>query len=103
MKFRAVSPLYLLGRYKYPITLAVGVVIVGAVDENSVLQRIEYERQASGLREEIRRYNAESEAATRQLRELERDPSKIERVARERYFMKADDEDIFVLSEETQD
>ena len=36
------------------------------------------------------------------LRELETNPKAIEKIARERYFMKADDEDIFVLSDDQQ-
>ena len=35
-----------------------------------------------------------------QLKELKTDPKAIARVARERYFMKADNEDIFVLSDD---
>ena len=31
---------------------------------------------------------------------LESNPKAIEKIARERYFMKADDEDIFVLSDD---
>jgi cell division protein FtsB len=33
---------------------------------------------------------------------LKRDPKAIEKIARERYFMKADGEDIFVLSDDNQ-
>ena len=36
----------------------------------------------------------------KRIRDLERNQKAIEKVARERYFMKTDDEDIFVLSEE---
>ena len=35
-----------------------------------------------------------------QIRKLDSDPKAIEKIARERYFMKADDEDIFVLSDD---
>ena len=34
------------------------------------------------------------------IRELDKDPKAMEKIARERYFMKADDEDIFVLSDD---
>jgi putative septum formation initiator-related protein len=33
---------------------------------------------------------------------LKRDPKAVARIARERYFMKADNEDIFVLSDDEQ-
>ena len=38
-----------------------------------------------------------------QIKELDRNPKAIEKIARERYFMKADDEDIFVLSDDDRD
>ena len=34
------------------------------------------------------------------LSEIDRNPAAIEKIARERYFMKADDEDVFVLSDD---
>ena len=37
------------------------------------------------------------------LRRLETDPKAIVEIARERYFMKADDEDIFVLRDDSQE
>ena len=36
------------------------------------------------------------------LKELNTNPDAIAKIARERYFMKADDEDIFVLSDDEQ-
>ena len=36
----------------------------------------------------------------RQIRELNHNPKAMERIARERYFMKHEDEDIFVLSDD---
>ena len=78
---------------KYWIVMFIGVLIVGFVDENSFLKRIDYEFQIRDLKSQIEDYS-------RQLRELNRNPKAIEKIARERYFMKADDEDIFVLSDD---
>lgn len=91
-----------LDHYKYLIVIVVGVVVVGFVDENSFMRRIQYELQISDLKAEIKKYNDRNEADMRQLRELKRDPKAIQKIARERYFMKADDEDIFVLSDDIQ-
>lgn len=88
----------LLSRYKYLITIVVGVALVGFIDENSFLRRIQYDLQISQLKDEIRKYNDRNEAATKELRSIRHDPKAIEKIARERYFMKADDEDIYVLS-----
>ena len=50
------------------------------------------------LRSEIKKYTARYQADTKLLREMRVDPKAYQKIARENYFMKADDEDIFVLS-----
>lgn len=90
----------LLGHYKYAIAIILGLVFVGFVDENSIMHTMQLKMEISDLRAEIDRYKAKNEAETRLLHELQRDGRGYERIARERYFMKADDEDIFVLSDD---
>ena len=53
--------------------------------------------------EEKARFNAAYERDKAKIRELDRNPKAMEKIARERYFMKTDDEDIFVLREENED
>ena len=89
-----------LSHNKYWIVMFIGVLIVGFVDENSFLKRIDYEFQIRDLKSQIEDYNQRYETDSRQLRELNRNPKAIEKIARARYFMKADDEDIFVLSDD---
>ncbi|WP_230204682.1 MULTISPECIES: FtsB family cell division protein [Prevotellaceae] len=88
----------MLCHYKYIIVSVIGILIVGVVDDNSFRKFIELELQIDDLKSEIKKYNSQNEADTKQLRELKRNPKAIEKIARERYFMKADDEDIYVLS-----
>ena len=57
-------------------------------------------QKISELESEIARYRHRYEQDQAQLRRLDTDPKAIEKIARERYFMKADDEDIFVLSDD---
>jgi cell division protein FtsB len=52
------------------------------------------------LKEQIEEFDKEQQRNKAQLHELRRDPATIRKIARERYFMKTDDEDIFVLSDE---
>ncbi len=87
----------IIAHYKYLITIVLGTILVGFVDDNSFLQRIKYDMRISELKEEIDKYNKQTEVANEELRELAHNPRAIEKIARERYFMKADDEDIFVL------
>ena len=79
------NPIYaFLSHNKYWLVLIVGVLIVGFFDENSFVQRIKYDMEISELEAQIDKCN----------------PKAITKIARERYFMKADDEDIFVLSDD---
>lgn len=89
-----------LDHYKYLIVIVVGVAIISFVDENSFMRIFQYKMEISDLKSEIKKYNETNENDIRQLKELKRNPKAIQKIARERYFMKADDEDIFVLSDD---
>lgn len=90
----------LISHYKYAITIIIGVLLVGFVDENSFLHRLQLEMQISDLEEEIAKYNAQNESDLTKLKEMRKGTKAFEKIARERYFMKADDEDIYVLSDD---
>ncbi len=85
---------------KYIVVTVVGVAIVGFIDENSVWNHIRNRQKIETLQDEITHYRNRYEHDKAQLRRLDNDPKAIEQIARERYFMKMDDEDIFVLSDE---
>jgi len=87
---------------KYIIVTVLAVVVVGFVDENSVWSHVKNKQHIRELQEEIDNYNAEHRQNMEQIKMLEKDPKAIRKIARERYFMKADDEDIFVLSDDEQ-
>lgn len=90
-------------RHKYLITLAVFAVIIGFVDENSVVRRLGYAREEMRLRDEIEKYRKEYEESTERLNELLLDSGAIERIAREKYLMKKPNEDIFVFEEDLEE
>ena len=85
---------------KYVVVCVAGVLIVGFLDENSMWSHMKNRQRIEELTEEKARYNAVFERDKAQIRELERDPKAMEKIARERYFMKADNEDIFILSDD---
>lgn len=89
-----------VNHYKYLIVIVGGFLVVGVLDENSFMKRVQLEWQISDLKEDINKYKSLNEINTKKLRELKRNPSAIKKIARENYFMKADDEDIFVLSDD---
>lgn len=89
-----------LSRFKFAITIFLGLLLVGVIDGNSFVKLIGYHYQIEDLKAGIKKYNAQYKEDTNKLRAIKRDPKAISRIARERYFMKADDEDIFVLSDD---
>ena len=52
--------LALISHYKYAITIIIGILTVGFVDENSFLHRFQLEMQINDLEEEIDKYNAQN-------------------------------------------
>ena len=79
------------------------VVLVGFLDENSIVRRLGYYREETRLRGEIDRYRAEYEENTRRLNELAVDSGAIEKIAREKYLMKKPNEDIYVCGQTTKE
>lgn len=96
----AVVRIWHLPFVKYGVITIVGIVLVGFVGDNSLLAHIRNKQYISELSEEINAYNNRAKEDMRIIREMNRNPKAIERIARERYFMKHDDEDIFVLSDD---
>lgn len=86
-------------RHKYLITICIFVIIIGFLDENSMIRRISYAREISQLQEDIEKYRADYEENTKRLNELTTNPDAIEQVAREKYLMKKPNEDIYVFEE----
>ena len=89
-----------IGRHKYAITLAAFAIFVGFFDQNSLLRRANYMREESRLLDEIKKYRQEYEKNTERMNELLADSGAIERIAREKYFMKKPNEDIYVFEED---
>ena len=90
----------ILSHYKYLIVIVIGLTLVGFADENSFLKLIQYQLHVNELKAEIQKYNVQHEVDTKKLNELKHNDKAIEKIARERYFMKADNEDIYVLSDD---
>ena len=89
--------------FKYAVVTIAGLAIVGFLDESSFWSHYKNLLHIRELKEETERYNAEFRRDQARIRELDRNPNAMEKIARERYFMKADDEDIFVLSDDGED
>ena len=85
---------------KYIVVTILAVVLIGFLDDNSVWHHIRNKQYISELEDEIAKYEELNQSNHEKIRELDSNPKAIEKIARERYFMKTDEEDIFVLSED---
>ena len=84
-------------RHKYMITVLIFIVVIGFLDENSLIQRVKHRSEISALNSE--KYRKQYEEDTEKLKELTTNPEALEKIAREKYLMKKPDEDIFVFEE----
>lgn len=92
----------LLGHYKYLITLILGGLFITVLTDYSAVNLIKLDMKKADLQDEIDRYTRLADDANRELHDLKVNPKTVERVARERYFMKREGEDVFVLSTDIQ-
>jgi cell division protein FtsB len=95
-----VSTIWSLSYMKYILVCVVGVLVVGFIDQNSWLRHVNNMERIDELKAEINHYEALNQQNKNRIHELQVNPKAIEKIARERYFMKADDEDVFVLSDD---
>ena len=87
-----------IGRHKYLSTIIIGLLLVGVVDEGSLRKYAILNMQINELKAEINQYQEQFERDSTRLDALINTPKGVERVARERYLMKRENEDIFIMS-----
>ncbi len=87
-----------LARHKYLITVVLGVLLVGLLDENSFRKYMILQMKYNDTKSELDAYVEQYKRDSVKLHALEVNVKGVERVARERYFMKRANEDVFVLS-----
>lgn len=88
---------------KYFLTTLAFVVWMVFFDSNNILTRAKLQHKLVELQEEKRFYLEEIRKDSTLTRELQNDSSKLEKFARERYLMKKEGEDIFLLIDTTVD
>ena len=86
---------------KYIITIAVGVLLVGFLGDNSVLAHRRYKQRIAELKQVKANYLADYQRSEKRIYEFQTDKREVVRIGRERHYMKMPDEDIFVLSDDT--
>lgn len=85
--------------HKYTITIVAFLLIIGVLDENSLIRRFSHQREINALKSEIAKYKKQYEEDSKTLKELTSNPEVLEKVAREKYLMKKHNEDIYIFEE----
>ena len=84
-------------RNKFLLTIAIFVVWIFLFDSNNLLDRIKDIRNLNQLKSDREYYIEKTTQDSLRLKELKTDNANLEKFAREQYFMKRDNEDIFVV------
>src|SRR5690606_19488189 len=87
-------------RNKYIIASVAFIIWMLFFDRNDVATQYGYYSQLKELRTEKAFYTTEIDKVTTSLHDLNSDPQALQRVAREKYKKKKENEDVFVIIEE---
>ena len=92
-----------LFRNKYFLVSSIFLVWMVFFDRNDLFSQWEYHQQVSKLQQERDFYQKETAKVHQDLDELTSNKGKLEKFAREKYLMKKDNEDVFVIVKEKKD
>lgn len=81
-------------------TFVVFIVVIGFLDDNSLVRRVQHHREISTLNSQISIYRKQYDEDSQKLKELTSNPQAIEKIAREKYFMKKPNEDIYIIEKD---
>ena len=83
---------------KYVISLAAFLVVIVFLDKNDLFTQLDRKRELRELQQTKSHYSTQIEAEKKELEQLKNNPATIEKYAREKYLMKRENEDLFLIS-----
>ena len=84
---------------KYLIAIVIFILIILFFDDNNLIKRFSLGSEKHELESQIEFYENEIKESNRKYLELKNDEKHLEKFAREEYFMKKKDEDIYIIVE----
>ncbi|MEO6611524.1 MAG: septum formation initiator family protein [Chitinophagaceae bacterium] len=97
MKFLNHIPAFL--KNKYFISFAAFCVVILFLDKNDFFTQLARRNELKDLQQSRRYYSTQIAAERKELEALKTNPATLEKYAREKYLMKRDNEELFILSE----
>jgi cell division protein FtsB len=83
---------------KYSITFLVFLIWLAFVDQNDMITQYSYHRDLRKLKSERDYFKEATEKTRQELEDLTKNPATLEKFARENYFMKKNNEEVFVFT-----
>ena len=88
---------------RYFLATVFFIVWLSFFDNNSLIVQSKLSSQLNGMKNEMKFYETEIEKYQQTIRDLNGDTKTLEKFAREKYLMKKDNEDVFVVVKEKED
>ena len=85
-----------IGKYKYWIVFGLFLLVILVVSDNSLVKRLIQKREIRDLQEQLHESAEQKRQNELMLKDLNNDSLIIDRIARERYNMHREDEDLFL-------
>jgi cell division protein FtsB len=88
---------YLAKLNKYWVVIIIFLALTFTVGDSNLYKRYMYDEKIRMLEQEIKYYQKEIELNRKKLNDLNTNKERLERFAREEYYMKKQDEDVFII------
>jgi cell division protein FtsB len=88
-------------KFKYPVTILIFSVWISFIDETSLIYKSKIKKDIQALSEKKEYYEAEIQKNEIYFKNLETNSEAKERFAREQYFMSKENEEIFIIRDES--
>ena len=82
---------------KYLLALVVFAVIILFLDHNNLFEQLDRKQELKELQAKKKYYEQEIEKSKKELADLSNNPAALEKYAREKFYMKRDNEDLFIV------
>ena len=99
---QAVKNFYSKFKYsiKYMVALGIFIAMIGFVGEHCLRERYKRKVEITDLQMKIKEQRQKFNKDNKELERLKKDPEAVRKVAREKYFMKTSNEDVFIIEDE---
>lgn len=88
-----------ISKHKYLFVTLTFLVIIVIFDENSLLKHFQYQREIMSLKSEYKELKEQHDDLVIKLNELDTDAAEMEKIARDKYDMQLENEDIFIIED----